>query len=68
VLLFVASPAAPPARAVDFVFADAAAVEGMARRDAAMKFNKAERNLRDAPPAEADADAGAAAEAEADKK
>jgi hypothetical protein len=59
------------------VFADAAAVEGLARRDAAMKFNKAERNLRDDAPAAdagadaADAESGAAvavAEAEAEVK
>ncbi len=37
-MLLLCSPAAPPARAVDFVFADAAAVEGLRRRDEAMQF------------------------------
>ncbi len=64
-LLLSASSAPPPARAVDFVFADAAAVEGMARRDEAMKFNKAERNLRDDAPA---GDDSAAADADAVSK
>ncbi len=66
-MLLLCSPLSARA-APDFVFATPAAVEGMARRDEAMKFNKNKGNATASNDAAAEEDAADAREAAAAQK